>query len=98
MQIMRVFFGTMACAQRKDTGITTLAIIIATNLQAAIGVAQLEQLQGFVERKISIMSEYINLLSTCEHIELLPLHNLIQYIVIGCLLFCLKMVLIETSY
>jgi perosamine synthetase len=43
-----------------------------TNLQAAIGVAQLEQLQGFVEKKTSIMTEYLNLLSTCQHVELLP--------------------------
>lgn len=43
-----------------------------TNLQAAIGVAQMEQLQSFVKKKISIMSEYLNLLSNCEHVELLP--------------------------
>ena len=68
-----------------------------TNLQAAIGVAQLEQLRVCRE-KISIMSEYNELLSTCEHIELLPSVQSDSIHSSGYLLSYLKMILIETPF
>ena len=41
-----------------------------TNLQAAIGVAQLEQIEHFIQRKIGIGSRYRSLLTTLSGIQL----------------------------
>ena len=46
-----------------------------TNMQAALGVAQLERLDEIVEAKKMIGMRYINMLSGCDEIELLPKTN-----------------------
>lgn len=43
-----------------------------TNLQAAVGCAQLEQLEGFVEKKRAIQKTYNEALKDCPHVSLFP--------------------------
>jgi len=43
-----------------------------TNLQAALGVAQMEELPEFIRRKQANYESYVKLLNGCEHGELLP--------------------------
>jgi len=40
-----------------------------TNIQAAVGCAQLEQLDGFVKKRVEIFQSYSELFNECQHVE-----------------------------